>query len=444
MRRLPAIAALAAGILMLFAPTAQALVKKVFTFTGDEQTFTVPDGVHQVALAAIGGAGGDTADASGGEGAALSGGAIVVTPGQTLYIEVGGKGQLQAEGGAGGFNGGGAATGEGGGGGGGATDVRTSPRADGLSPDTRLIVAAGGGGAGGTGPEGEGANGGAAGKGGETSTGGNGGGGKGEPSEGGLAGAPSCGGVSEAGALGLGGAGSGGEAGTNGGGGGGGGFYGGGGGGGGCGFGGGGGGGGSSFAEGLSIVIPSPEPAAAQISYFNPPTIAIVSPVEGATITQGQALTASYTCSSAEAVPIEECTGSVPDGAALDTSTLGPHTLTVKAEDAAKNTTSASATYTVVAVPEPKSSAPDTTITAHPKKNVKTKKKKAKVKFSFTSDVAGATFECKLDKGSFAPCTSPKSYKVKKGSHTFSVEAVAPGGTDATPATFSFKVKKKK
>jgi hypothetical protein len=97
--------------------------------------------------------------------------------------------------------------------------------------------------------------------------------------------------------------------------------------------------------------------------------------------------------------------------------------------------------------PAPKSSSgllPETTITGKPKKTVKTSKKKAKVKFSFSSDLAGATFECKLDKGSFAPCTSPKTYKVKKGKHTFSVEAVGPAGTDPTPATFSFKVKKKK
>ena len=86
---------------------------------------------------------------------------------------------------------------------------------------------------------------------------------------------------------------------------------------------------------------------------------------------------------------------------------------------------------------------PDTTLGSHPKKTVKTKKKKAKVKFSFSSDVAGATFQCKLDKGAFAPCTSPKTYKAKPGRHTFTVEALAPAGTDATPATFSFKVKKK-
>ena len=75
---------------------------------------------------------------------------------------------------------------------------------------------------------------------------------------------------------------------------------------------------------------------------------------------------------------------------------------------------------------------------------VTTTKKKAKVNFTFSSDAPGATFECRLDKGAFAPCTSPKAYKVKPGNHTFSVEAVGAGGTDASPATFSFKVKKKK
>jgi hypothetical protein len=85
----------------------------------------------------------------------------------------------------------------------------------------------------------------------------------------------------------------------------------------------------------------------------------------------------------------------------------------------------------------------NTVLGSHPKKTIKTRKKKVKVKFSFSSNVAGATFKCKLDKGSFALCTSPKTYKVKLGSHTFSVKAVTAGGTDPTPAKFSFKVKKK-
>jgi len=58
------------------------------------------------------------------------------------------------------------------------------------------------------------------------------------------------------------------------------------------------------------------------------------------------------------------------------------------------------------------------------------------------SPTAGANFQCKLDKAAFAPCTSPKTYKVKPGKHKFSVEAVSGGLTDSSPATFSFKVVK--
>ncbi|MEZ5062891.1 MAG: hypothetical protein R2700_15520, partial [Solirubrobacterales bacterium] len=87
---------------------------------------------------------------------------------------------------------------------------------------------------------------------------------------------------------------------------------------------------------------------------------------------------------------------------------------------------------------------PETTLTTKPKPKVKTKKKSAKVTFAFSSDESGR-FECKLDKASFSPCTSPLTLKAKKGKHTFSVRAVdAAGNTDASPATASFKVKRKK
>jgi hypothetical protein len=86
-----------------------------------------------------------------GRGAVVSG-VVSVTPGQVLYVEVGGTGGLPA----GGFNGGG----ESGsalldprlaqdGGGGGASDVRTVPMSAGvISLTSRLIVAGGGGGSG--------------------------------------------------------------------------------------------------------------------------------------------------------------------------------------------------------------------------------------------------------------------------------------------------------
>ncbi len=87
---------------------------------------------------------------------------------------------------------------------------------------------------------------------------------------------------------------------------------------------------------------------------------------------------------------------------------------------------------------------PDTVLGKYPTKPVKTKKAKAKISFSFSSDVVGATFECKLDKGKYTPCTAPMSYRLKPGKHTVSVRAVSSGGVDPTPASFSVKVVKRK
>jgi hypothetical protein len=135
----------------------------VFSSTGTEQTFTVPAGVTVLQVVAIGGHGGVgvTNGSAGGAGGPAQGvaGNLSVTPGQLLYIEVGGVGAAGASGGSGGFNGGGPSPGCGGGGG--ASDIRTSPITAGLSPDTRLIVAAGGGGGGNGGPTSTGGAGGA-------------------------------------------------------------------------------------------------------------------------------------------------------------------------------------------------------------------------------------------------------------------------------------------
>lgn len=94
--------------------------------------------------------------------------------------------------------------------------------------------------------------------------------------------------------------------------------------------------------------------------------------------------------------------------------------------------------------PTPQIPVPNTKLGVHPGSRVTTKKAKLKVKFGFSSDVAGATFECKLDKGAYKACKSPKSFTVKPGKHKFSVRAVGPGGTDATPVSFKFKVIKQK
>jgi len=129
-----------------------------FAFTGGEQCYTVPSGVAEIHVVATGASGASSgAGGSGGPGATVIADARV-TPGEVLYVEVGGN----ASGPKGGFNGGGPAgapTDETApdGGGGGASDVRTCSSGSsrcvltGTASDPRLVVAAGGGGGGGGG-----------------------------------------------------------------------------------------------------------------------------------------------------------------------------------------------------------------------------------------------------------------------------------------------------
>ncbi len=127
-----------------------------FTYSGQQQTFVVPAGVTTVHVMAVGGTGGPAScffSPCGGPGAQVTAD-VAVTPGETLYVEVG----QDSTSSAGGWNGGGAGGSGGvignvpGGGGGGASDVRTvaastnDPSADLASLNSRLVVAGGGGG----------------------------------------------------------------------------------------------------------------------------------------------------------------------------------------------------------------------------------------------------------------------------------------------------------
>ena len=62
--------------------------------------------------------------------------------------------------------------------------------------------------------------------------------------------------------------------------------------------------------------------------------------------------------------------------------------------------------------------------------------------FSFVASEGGATFECSLDGGPFAPCSSPQAYGgLAAGDHGFAVRARdAAGNTDPTPATTTWRV----
>ena len=144
--RSPHIAALAAttavALTLGFSAGAQAATQtRTFAYTGGEQTFTVPAGVHLLHVVAVGGEGAaGNVGVPGGIGGSVTAD-VPVIPGEALYLVVGGSG------GSGGFNGGG--RGESGGGtGGAASDVRTDPFTAPGSLSSRLIVAAGGGGGG--------------------------------------------------------------------------------------------------------------------------------------------------------------------------------------------------------------------------------------------------------------------------------------------------------
>lgn len=276
-----------------------------FTNTGNAQSWTVPEGITQATFDVYGAQGGSSTptvlgvSAGGLGGKALA--TIAVTPGDTLQVNVGGRGGDGAgsAGGDGGFNGGG----DGGdgvfsgpGGGGGASDVRRDTDASGdFALAERIIVAGGGGGAGGF-------TGGAGGAGGGLSGDPAGatfsndhavGGGGGTQDAGGLGGAPGFisgafrGTAGSDGGSGLGGRGGDGINNGSGGGGGGGGYYGGGGGGG--GLKGGGGGGGSGFGP-SGVVFESGKQSGdglVTIAYTdtgldtNPPTLTVTHTADG-------------------------------------------------------------------------------------------------------------------------------------------------------------------
>ena len=107
----------------------------------------------------------------------------------------------------------------------------------------------------------------------------------------------------------------------------------------------------------------------------------------------------------------------------------GPHRVEVRATDEAGNVdpTPASRGWNVDAT------APDTIIVGGPADGSSSTAHDAA--FAFTSE-SGATFECRLDAGTWAACASPQTYAaLADGRHAFAVRARdALGNTDATPA----------
>lgn len=309
--RLPALVRVAFAVLAAIGMLRPAIAAAdVFSSSGGEQTYTVPAGVVEVHVIAVGGTGGAAflpqcvVGGSAGAAGATVAADLPATAGQTLYVEVAGNGGVGGGGvGGGGFNGGGAggfSLDVSGGGGGGASDVRSAPLSQGLSPDRRLVVAGGGGGVGVDldppsapcvnvgGPAGGAGGGGSVGGMAGTAIAGGAGGGSGSP----------CIDAGGSGSLGMGGSGS--LEANGGGGGGGGGYFGGGGG------GGrdcspnatkpGGGGGGASFADTMAsnVSIGLDSTGAPEVTITAPVPVSISPPAISGSVVQGQTLTETH------------------------------------------------------------------------------------------------------------------------------------------------------
>ena len=93
----------------------------------------------------------------------------------------------------------------------------------------------------------------------------------------------------------------------------------------------------------MTVVIqPVPE-----VLDVTPPVVTITSPGNGDVDELNQVVLADYACTDAGS-GIGTCVGDVANGAAIGTSTLGPHTLTVTGTDAVGNVASPAHSYTVI------------------------------------------------------------------------------------------------
>lgn len=164
---------------------------KTFYYTGNRQSFIVPSGVKRITVVARGGMGAGPESTGGRAGRVYA--IIPVTPGDQLYVFVGGAASGQAGGYNGGGNGGSGAYCECNGyGGGGASDIRRG----GYKLSNRILIVGGGGGNGATGDETSADIGGIGGKGGGSVAGsGSAGSGDGTPGGGGGGGSQSSGGA---------------------------------------------------------------------------------------------------------------------------------------------------------------------------------------------------------------------------------------------------------
>ena len=172
-----------------------------------------------------------------------------------------------------------------------------------------------------------------------------------------------------------------------------------------------------------------------------PPSVSISTPANGASLTQGQVVNAAFSCQAGAngvlKTGTDGCSGPVPNGSPIDTSTPGQHTFSVTATDTDGQATTATSTYTVAAA----AAGPPSASIATPANGA-----------SFTQgQVVNAAFSCQAgaNGGVLQTGTNGCSGPVPNGSpidtptpgqHSFSVTATDTDGQAAT-ATSTYTVR---
>lgn len=80
---------------------------------------------------------------------------------------------------------------------------------------------------------------------------------------------------------------------------------------------------------------------------------------------------------------------------------------------------------------------PQTLLGKHPAKRTRS----TSASFAFSSNPAGASFRCRLDRRAFAACASPQAFrKLKPGPHALTIVASSAAGLDPSPLEYSWKI----
>lgn len=87
---------------------------------------------------------------------------------------------------------------------------------------------------------------------------------------------------------------------------------------------------------------------------------------------------------------------------------------------------------------------PGTRIVHRPPATIFTRSPRRTVVLAFASNETGSSFRCRLDRGEFRPCRSPRRYKVGLGRYVVRVYAIdAAGNRDRSPAIVRFRVRRR-